>query len=161
MLYYLSLGANLGNREDTILRAVELLEATQGGQSPLCGLSSFYYSPADEFESEHEFCNCCAVVTSELEPLDFLHLTQRVELQLGRKRKSEGDKHFDREIDIDILLAFPTPLSSTHKTDSLSVPNLIHSSLHLSSAELTLPHPKMQERGFVMGPLQEILQKNA
>lgn len=114
--------------------------------------SSFYYSAPVEYESEHQFCNCVAVTESDLDPIAFLRFTQQVERQLGRLRKSEGERHFDREIDIDLLLAF---------NPNSSFPHSINSSLQFLTAELTLPHPKMQERAFVMVPLQEILQKNA
>ncbi len=113
--------------------------------------SSFYYSAPVEYKSEHEFCNCVAITESDLEPVAFLHLTQEIECRLGRTRKSEGERHFDREIDIDILMAFDS---------TSSFPHSINSSLHFRFSELTIPHPKMKERAFVMTPLQEILQKN-
>lgn len=68
-----------------------------------------------------------------------LRLTQSIERQLGRTRKSVHGQHFDREIDIDILMG----------------------EVQICTADLQLPHPKMHERDFVMVPLQEILQKNA
>ena len=143
MLYYLSLGANLGNKEATIQKALHMLGCSQW--------SSFYYSKAVDFESTNEFCNCCACVESKMKPLEFLLFTQQIERELGRKRKSVNGEHFDREIDIDILLAYPA-----HPVNlSTSQP------ICLSTPELTLPHPKMHNRPFVMLPLQEILQKNA
>ena len=149
MVYYLSLGSNLGDREQTIERAITLLPG-------VVARSSFYYSEPQEFVSVHPFCNCCVKLETDLEPLDLLHLTQAIERQLGRTRKSVHGQHFDREIDIDLLLAYPTPLlpySSTPKTSG--------SGLQICTADLHLPHPKMLERDFVMVPLQEILQKNA
>lgn len=149
MQYYLSLGSNLGEREQTIERAIRLLPG-------VVARSSFYYSPAQEFVSPHPFCNCCVRIETDLEPMALLRLTQSIERQLGRTRKSVHGQHFDREIDIDILLAYPTPLlpySSTPQTGD--------SGLQIYEADLQLPHPKMRERDFVMVPLQEILQKNA
>ena len=86
-----------------------------------------------------------------MEPLEFLLFTQQIERELGRERKSVNGEHFDREIDIDILLAYPSQPISLSAYQSIS----------LSTPELTLPHPKMHNRPFVMLPLQEILQKNA
>lgn len=144
MVYYLSLGSNLGDREQTIERAITLLPG-------VVARSSFYYSEPQEFVSVHPFCNCCVKLETDLEPLDLLHLTQDIERQLGRTRKSVRGQHFDREIDIDLLLAYLN--SSLH--------HFINSSLQICRADLHLPHPKMLERDFVMVPLQEILQKNA
>ena len=144
MVYYLSLGSNLGEREQTIERAITLLPG-------VVARSSFYYSEPQEFVSPHPFCNCCVKLETDLEPLDLLYLTQDIERQLGRTRKSVNGQHFDREIDIDLLLAYLN--SSLHHS--------INSSLQICRADLHLPHPKMLERDFVMVPLQEILQKNA
>ena len=132
MQYYLSLGSNLGEREQTIERAIRLLPG-------VVARSSFYYSPAQEFVSPHPFCNCCVRIETDLEPMALLRLTQSIERQLGRTRKSVHGQHFDREIDIDILMG----------------------EVQICTADLQLPHPKMHERDFVMVPLQEILQKNA
>ncbi len=132
MQYYLSLGSNLGEREQTIERAIRLLPG-------VVARSSFYYSPAQEFVSPHPFCNCCVRIETDLEPMALLRLTQSIERQLGRTRKSVHGQHFDREIDIDILMG----------------------EVQICTADLQLPHPKMRERDFVMVPLQEILQKNA
>ena len=160
MLYYLSLGSNLGERETTIERAITLLPG-------VVARSSFYYSEPQEFVSPHPFCNCCVKLETDLEPLDLLHLTQDIERQLGRMRKSVNGQHFDREIDIDLLLAYPTaegglPESAFFQRSGLSAQrSFSDSGLQICTADLHLPHPKMLERDFVMVPLQEILQKNA
>lgn len=128
MLYYLSLGSNLGNREATIQRALHLLGCSKW--------SSFYYSEPLDFESTHAFCNCAAVTESELDPFEFLHFTQQIERELGRERKSANGKHFDRTIDIDILFTEPK--------------------VSVETDELTLPHKEMNHRSFVKVPLSEL-----
>ena len=133
MLVYLSLGANLGNREATINKALDLL-ATQVG--PLIKRSSFFYSQPWGFDSPNEFCNLCASFQTSLSPLDLLHTTQSIERQLGRTEKSINNVYHDRVIDIDILLYGDTTISTP---------------------ELTIPHPKMDERDFVKVPLAEIM----
>ncbi len=148
MLYYLSLGSNLGERETTIERAITLLPG-------VVARSTYYYSEPQDFVSPHPFCNCCVAIETDLEPFDLLRLTQDIERQLGRTRKSVNGQHFDREIDIDILLAYPTPLllyPSTPKTSD--------SGLQICHTDLQIPHPKMLERDFVMVPLREILPLN-
>ncbi len=137
MLYYLSLGSNLGERERTIERAITLLPG-------VIARSAYYYSEPQEFVSPHPFCNCCVALETNLAPLDLLCLTQSIERQLGRAQKSVNGQHFDREIDIDILLAYPSAAGG----------------LQISTADLHIPHPKMLERDFVMVPLREILPLN-
>ena len=132
MIVYLGLGANLGNREETINKAIELLSEQVG---PLIKRSSFFYSKPWGFDSPNDFCNICASFETTLSPLDLLHTTQSIERQLGRTQKSHDDIYSDRYIDIDIL---------------------IYGDIQISTEELTIPHPKMQKRPFVMVPLQEI-----
>lgn len=132
MIVYLGLGANLGNREETINKAIELLSEQVG---PLIKRSSFFYSKPWGFDSPNDFCNICASFETTLSPLDLLHTTQSIECQLGRTKKSHDDIYSDRYIDIDIL---------------------IYGDIQISTEELTIPHPKMQKRPFVMVPLQEI-----
>ena len=136
MRYYLSLGSNLGAREQTLREAITLIEQ-QVGLVPRC--SSFYYSAPWGFDSVHEFCNMCCVVESALPPLEVLHATQAIEHLLGRTHKSKDGVYSDRTIDIDLIRAFDGPTEIT-----------IH------SPELSLPHPLWQERDFVRIPLAEI-----
>lgn len=134
MIVYLSLGANLGYREETINKALELLAEQVG---PLIRRSSFFYSKPQGFDSPNEFCNLCASFETGLSPLTLLHTTQAIERKLGRTQKSIDGVYHDRVIDIDILL---------------------YEGIQLSTEELTIPHPKMKERDFVMSPLHEIMQ---
>ena len=117
MLYYLSLGANLGPREQTIRRAVELI-GQQIGSVLRC--SDFFYSKPWGFESDNDFCNICCALQTDLQPLEVLFRTQAIERQLGRTEKSKilnsqsaicnlksAIPHYsDRPIDIDLIRAF-------------------------------------------------------
>ena len=158
MLVYLSLGANIGNREQTINTALELLTAQVG---PLIKRSSFFYSKPWGFDSPNEFCNLCASFTTSLSPLDLLHTTQSIEKQLGRTKKTPltdnrspltAHRYSDRTIDIDIIRAFDNEGNeikcqiTNHKSQISSVPLL------------SLPHPLWQQRDFVKVPLAEIMQ---
>jgi len=148
MIYYLSLGANLGDREHTINQAVALLESEVGH---VLARSGFHYSQPDGFESTHEFCNICIKLTSDLSPQRVLYVTQDIEKALGRTEKTvvtEGRPQYrDREIDIDLLMAFDMP------ADSKEFPLF---PVCIQSKRLTLPHPRMDERDFVKIPLSEI-----
>ena len=148
MTYYLSLGANTGKREETIRKAIQMIEE-QIGAVPCC--SSFYYSEPWGFQSEHLFCNVCCRLETALEPIEVLHATQSIERALGRTHKTVDAHYTDRNIDIDLIQAFDTEgreirCQINHDTSQKSegCPSLI------------LPHPLWQERDFVKVPLKEI-----
>lgn len=144
MIYYLSIGANLGEREQTINQAVSLIGSEVGR---VLARSSFYYSAPVGFDSKNEFCNICLKITSDLSPQRLLYVTQDIEKALGRSEKTTDGIYHDREIDIDILMAFDMPADST---DFPLFP------LCVNTKRLTLPHPRMDERDFVKIPLSEI-----
>ncbi|MCF0202894.1 MAG: 2-amino-4-hydroxy-6-hydroxymethyldihydropteridine diphosphokinase [Bacteroidaceae bacterium] len=129
---FLALGSNLGDREDNLRRAVREIGKTVG-QVEKC--SSFMETEPVGFVSENRFLNAAIKVKTTLTPQQCLAETQRIERLLGRERKSVGGQHFDRTIDIDILL---------------------YGDVSISTPSLTIPHPKMYERDFVMIPLKEI-----
>ena len=141
MRYYLSLGSNLGNREQTLQGAVRRI-GKQIGTVTRC--SSFFYSEPWGFESEHPFCNLCCCVETALQPMEVLAATQAIERELGRTRKSiiENRKsiYSDRPIDIDIIRAFDEAQKEIVSNDPL----------------LTIPHPLYKQRDFVLIPLREI-----
>lgn len=141
MTYYLSLGANIGNREQTIHQALQMIEQ-QIGHVLRC--SSFYYSAPCGFTSEHEFCNICCALETNMEAKEVLIYTQQIEKQLGRNYKSDHHSahpiYRDRTIDIDLILVFDEQRE-----------------LIISTPTLTIPHPHYKERDFVTIPLAEIL----
>jgi 2-amino-4-hydroxy-6-hydroxymethyldihydropteridine diphosphokinase len=141
MTYYLSLGANIGNREQTIHQALQMIEQ-QIGHVLRC--SSFYYSAPCGFDSENEFCNICCALETNMEADEVLAYTQQIEKQLGRDYKSDHHSahpvYRDRTIDIDLILVFDKQREITINTPTL-----------------TIPHPHYKERDFVTIPLSEIL----
>ena len=141
MTYYLSLGANIGNREQTIQQALQMIEQ-QIGHVLRC--SSFYYSAPCGFDSENEFCNICCALETNMEADEVLAYTQQIEKQLGRDYKSDHHSahpvYRDRTIDIDLILVFDEQREITINTPTL-----------------TIPHPHYKERDFVTIPLSEIL----
>ena len=134
---YISLGTNLGDKEQNLRTAVQKIEEQVG---KVISLSAFYITAPWGFDSEHSFLNAAACVETELSPLEVLQKTQEIERELGRTHKSVGGVYSDRLIDIDLLLYDDLILSVTSP----------------SGAALNLPHPLMAERDFVMRPLTEI-----
>ena len=129
---YLGLGTNLGNKEANLRTAIYKLQERIGKQ---VSLSSFYETAPWGFESDHSFLNAAIGLEASLSPIEILHITQEIEKELGRTKKSVNGSYSDRLIDIDILL---------------------YDTLVLQTPELTIPHPLMTERDFVMKPLIEI-----
>lgn len=143
---YLGLGSNLGDRERLLHRAVEILVERIGG---LKSLSAFYETEPWGFCSEHSFLNAVAVLRTGKTPEEVLHITQAVERELGRCSKSTGRVYADRPIDIDLLLYGDVVMEA-----DFDVPGEEGRKVHLS-----LPHPLMHERSFVMEPLAEVAPK--
>jgi 2-amino-4-hydroxy-6-hydroxymethyldihydropteridine diphosphokinase len=133
---YLGLGSNLGDREANIRRALTLIDERLGS---VYRVSSFIETEPVGFCSNHRFINAVCLVHTMMSPISCLRETQKIEQELGRIQKSictDGTlQHFDRTIDIDLL---------------------IYDDLIINTPELTLPHPRMKERDFVMIPLKEI-----
>ena len=129
---YLGLGANLGDKEQHLRDAVTKIGERIG---KVISLSAFYATAPWGFSSENAFLNAVVGVTTELSPLEVLSETQAIERELGRTAKSIAGAYADRVIDIDLLL---------------------YADAVLKVESLTLPHPLMTERRFVMEPLAEI-----
>lgn len=144
---FLSLGSNLGNKEQNMLRAIGEIEKRIG---IVKAQSAFLVTEPWGFESENTFLNAAVKVETTLSPLEMLHSTQLIEQQMGRTQKSHDGAYHDRIIDIDILQYFPA--ENYEKGDE----TIDEDGLHFSSQELTIPHPLMKERDFVLIPLSEI-----
>ena len=128
-LVYLSLGSNLGDREKYLREAVSRL----GDLGVIRQVSAFYETQPVEVRGEQPwFLNCALAMETELTPLVFLSQVLAVEQSMGRiRREPKGP----RTIDIDIVF---------FANDVLDTP------------ELTVPHPAMHQRRFVLEPLAEI-----
>lgn len=136
MLIYFGIGTNLGDREANLRGALQLLDERVGEQ---LACSSVYRSAPMSFVSDNEFANIVAVYETEYSSEEVLLLTQQIEREMGRTEKSVNGIYHDRVIDIDLLKAIHHSSLITHH-----------------SSTLTLPHPRMQERDFVMIPLREV-----
>ena len=131
---YLSLGTNLGDKENNLLSAISEIERRIG---PVRAQSAFLATEPWGFDSQNTFLNAAIRIETKFSPLELLDETQQIERDLGRKHKSVNGQYHDRIIDIDILL---------------------YDDLHISTPRLTIPHPHMYERDFVLIPLKEIIQ---
>ena len=132
MTVYLSLGTNIGDKEQNLTRAIEALSLALGTCK---AQSSFLETEPWGFESENGFLNCVVAFDTELTPTELLDTTERIERELGRTVKSTSGNYHDRLIDIDILL---------------------YGNTVIESERLTIPHPLMHLRDFVLAPLAEI-----
>jgi 2-amino-4-hydroxy-6-hydroxymethyldihydropteridine diphosphokinase len=126
---FLSLGSNLGDRMVNIRQALEQLP---GVGVEIKRVSSFYKTEPVGFQPQAWFLNCVAEAETRRMPLQLLHAVKRVERALGRR---PGVANGPRPIDIDILL---------------------YGSVVVRAAELSIPHPRMAERRFVLLPLREL-----
>jgi 2-amino-4-hydroxy-6-hydroxymethyldihydropteridine diphosphokinase len=126
---YLSLGSNVGNREAMLQRAVRLLASTD---FRITRMSSIYETEPQDVRGQPWFLNMVLQAETTLFPRQLLGRIQKVEQQLGRRRLAPKGP---RTIDIDILL-FGTAVIDT--------------------TGLTVPHPRMAERRFVLEPMTEL-----
>lgn len=135
-LLFLSLGSNLGDRRHLLNDAIDRIAGTVG---TVVAQSSMIETEPWGFQSEHPFLNCCIAVETQLQPLEVLAATQAIEREMGRKQKSTAESgkavYHDRPIDIDIIL---------------------YGDLQINLPTLTIPHPLMSKRLFVLQPLAEI-----
>jgi len=125
---YLSLGSNLGNREQNLTEAIQRLESIGAVRS----VSSLYETEPVEFNDQPEFLNCAVGIETTALPEELMRQLLEIEQAMGRKRVQ---KKGPRLIDLDILL-FGDRIVNT--------------------PELTIPHPAMHQRRFVLEPLAEI-----
>jgi 2-amino-4-hydroxy-6-hydroxymethyldihydropteridine diphosphokinase len=107
--------------------------------------SSIYRSAPQGFVSDNQFANIVAVCQTDHSPVEVLRITQAIEREMGRTEKSINGIYHDRVIDIDLLQAF----DGNRITDN-------GRGIEVTSDTLILPHPRMQERDFVMIPLREV-----
>ena len=132
MTVYLGLGTNIGDRQQNLTRAIELLSLALG---KCIAVSRFIETAPWGFDSENSFLNCAAAFETELQTTELLDTTESIERELGRTVKSQGGNYSDRIIDIDILL---------------------YGNETIETERLTVPHPLMHKRDFVLQPLAEI-----
>ena len=125
---YLSLGSNVGDREHQLREAIGRLES----EGRVISVSSFYETEPVEFTEQPWFVNCAVGLETSKTPEQLMTSLLGIEQAMGRTRTT---KKGPRTIDIDILL---------------------YGEMIIDSPMLTIPHPALQERRFVLEPLAEI-----
>ena len=125
---YLGLGSNLGNRQDNLDKALDLLSQ----RLVLRAVSSLYDTEPVGVSEQPRFLNLVCQLSTRLAPTELLTLAQGIELKLGRALNTHNKP---RPIDIDILF---------YGDEVIDTP------------DLTIPHPRLAERAFVLVPLAEI-----
>jgi len=133
-IVYLSLGSNLGDRLGYLQQSTSILSAHK--DINIVATSSFYETEPWQMGAENWFVNAVVQITTTLSPEALLEETQRIEVQLGRIKNS-SEKYADRTIDIDLLF---------------------YNDLIMHTGELTIPHPLMHKRAFMLVPMLEIAQ---
>lgn len=127
----LGLGSNIENRELYLSEAISLIE--QMNDTEIQKLSNIYETkPFDVQSRQQDYLNCCVLIRTGLSPLRLLEECQKIEEKLLRVRT---EYHGPRTIDVDILL---------------------YEGFSSDAKELTVPHPGIRERAFVMVPLSDL-----
>lgn len=129
---YLGLGTNQGNKEENIRGAIEELSHLLGTPT---AVATIIETEPWGFQSDNSFLNTVVAFKSTLAPEEILKATQEIERRLGRTKKSIDGCYSDRPIDIDILLYGSRVIESEH---------------------LTIPHPLLHKRLFVLQQLAQI-----
>jgi 2-amino-4-hydroxy-6-hydroxymethyldihydropteridine diphosphokinase len=129
---YVGLGSNLGDREDTIRRALALLAAEEG--IDVVAVSTLRETEPVGYADQPDFVNGAAALDTELTPRALLERLLAVELALGRVRGA-GPRFGPRVVDLDLLL---------------------YGDAAVDEPGLTVPHPRLAERRFALEPLQEL-----
>lgn len=127
---FLALGSNMGDKVGTIGQAIALLESHS--EIDVVSRSKLYKTPPWGEEDQDWFVNACLEVTTTFTPLKLLDACQAIENELGRVRAARWGP---RVIDLDVLT---------------------YGDLEYSDRRLTLPHPRITERAFVLVPLHDL-----
>jgi 2-amino-4-hydroxy-6-hydroxymethyldihydropteridine diphosphokinase len=130
---FIALGSNLQDPQAQVERALQTIANTPNIK--LIKASSLFKTVPIGYDNQPDFINAVAEIETDLSPLELLHTLLEIEAQHGRERPFPNAP---RVLDLDVLL---------------------YGNIEINTAELTLPHPRMHTRGFVMLPLAEIAPK--
>ena len=129
---YLGLGSNLGDKRENIKKTLALISERVG---EILTFSDFYETEPWGYASSETYVNVAVKVETKLLPGELISVTQQIEQESGRDKKTSCGEYHDRVIDIDILL---------------------YDKLIVHSPVLTIPHSLMHLRRFVLQPLADI-----
>ena len=127
---FIAFGSNLNGPKSQVEQAIQTIKNTP--HIELVQGSSLYKTAPVGYDNQDDFINAVAKIKTDLTPIELLRMLLNIERDFGRERPFHNAP---RILDLDLLL---------------------YEDIAMTSAELTLPHPRMHERGFVMIPLAEI-----
>ena len=162
----MSLGSNLGDREQQLKQAIRFIDERIG---EVVRQSSFIETEPWGFQSDHRFLNAAICCLTDKTPREVLQLTQQIERDLG-KTKAHATRRAPQSSALSPQPSSitPHPSSITHHPSSLSpqpsyfnrpidIDILLYDDWKVSEPDLKIPHPLMHQRDFVMIPLKEIM----
>jgi len=133
-LAYIGLGSNLGDGKRTLQDAWNMLDEMPGVHAER--ISNPYLTAPVDMTSQHWFTNAIGILQTDLAPDDLLATLLDVETYFGRKKVIKSFGYQDRSIDLDLLY---------------------YGNIRMDTPELTLPHPRVKDRLFVLVPLAELV----
>lgn len=128
---YIAIGSNLGDRDENVRQAYRRIEERIGG---VVSKSTLIRTAPEGFESDQEFVNGVFELQTDLEPEALLKALKKIEADMGRAIEQKKG-YSDRIIDLDII---------------------DYGGVQITAENIQLPHPRMQDRLFVLKPLQEL-----
>ena len=131
MIVFLSLGSNVGNRLDNFKKVYSIIE--EQGKNSIISKSRVYETSPMENLNQKYFLNQVIKLKTKLNPLDLLNFIKSIEIEMGRINK--GKRYMPRIIDIDILS---------------------YGNINIDTDKLSIPHPKIQSRKFILKPWTDI-----
>ncbi len=158
---YLGLGSNLGNREQAIYDAIELLGRQAGDVE---AQSALYYSEPWGFQSANAFANAVVRLTTPLSPHKLLRVTQSIERQMGKTARHATERPATVPEASASGGSAPVPLAlasgesaPVYHDRPIDIDILLYDDLTIDTPDLKIPHPLMRQRPFVMEPLRQIM----
>jgi len=127
---FIGVGSNIGEKIENCIKAISFLNRIEG--CSVIKRSSFYKTEPIGYKDQDWFVNCAVMIETELSPYELLKKLKEIELLMGREK---GIKWGPRIIDLDILM---------------------YEDIVIDEDELTIPHPLMHKRRFVLVPMNEI-----
>ena len=131
MIVFLSLGSNIGDRLNNLKKVYSIIE--EQGQNSIISKSRIYETSPMENKNQKDFLNQVIKITTKLDPLNLLNLIKDIEIKMGRI--NIGKRYMPRIIDIDILA---------------------YGSINMDTDKLSIPHPKIKSRKFILKPWSDI-----
>ena len=153
---YLSLGSNLGDREQQLKQAIRFIDERIG---EVVRQSSFIETEPWGFQSDHRFLNAAICCLTDKTPREVLQLTQQIERDLGKTKAHATQRPSSIIHHPSSITPHPSALSlqPSYYDRPIDIDILLYDDWKVSEPDLKIPHPLMHQRDFVMIPLKEIM----